>query len=275
MAGNLKHLSLILIGFYLINGAVGWRNLKPTDMYGKPCANGTLPEGAKLVNCDRATMSMVCSPEGNCICAPSNDYKMTEFDPEVRACLPVPTPEDDFRCQTDNQCRVSTYGKYSKCNRELGKCECHADEFPAESKDNICYVVRPEPLSRSMPSCQSNIDCATSQLGNLSRCNMHSLSCECYDTVSNGKNNVGIYGGICVYIRLLGDFCENNEQCRAGPHTYAECLEHSSYLPGEKTCQCPGGDVTRCDGKPNGADSLAFITISTLFLGFVAIKVIA
>lgn len=41
--------------------------------------NGTVPEGSKLVNCDRETKSLVCSSTGKCECAASD--KKTMYDP--------------------------------------------------------------------------------------------------------------------------------------------------------------------------------------------------
>ncbi len=95
-----------------------WRSVSHShltiDPYGKPCVNSTIPEGSKLVNCDRETKSLVCSSSGKCECARSKNNEPTMYDPEMKSCFLEPSINDDFRCGTDYQCQVSSYGLLSR-----------------------------------------------------------------------------------------------------------------------------------------------------------------
>ncbi|XP_021968281.1 uncharacterized protein LOC110863313 [Folsomia candida] len=267
------------VTFSIIATTTAWRSteLKQSDPYGKPCVNGTVPEGSKLVNCDRETKSLVCSSTGKCECAASD--KKTMYDPGMRSCFLVPYEEDDFRCTTDYQCYVSSYGKWSRCSLEQGKCECFAEGATTELKYNVCYTLKKSSSIMEYPSCQNNAECYASNLGNLTRCNMANLFCECYDTLTNGKNEVGYHAGRCVYSRRLGDFCESDAECRV-VHGGAYCGEHTSYLQKEKTCQCPDGNLNKCDSGTGGgsgfkaAERIWVVALTTIVLGVTATRVV-
>jgi len=270
-----KFLPLLLL--LVVTPTLAWRSaagLLQGSLYGRPCTNGTVTEGSKLVNCDREAKSLVCSSSGNCECAPSE--KATIYDEEMKNCVLVPYPEDDFRCTTNFQCHVSSYGRHSRCNNDLGKCECFEEGLKTELKSDVCYTLTSSKSSEAYPSCRFNDECTRSDLGNLTRCNMATLQCECYDTLTSGKRDAGFYQGRCVIRKLLGDFCESDAECKV-THGNAHCAPHTAYLTPEKTCQCPEGDPSKCeDGGSSGAgDGVWVIGIATILMGVVATRVVS
>jgi hypothetical protein len=205
-------------------------------------------EGFVLCSSDKNS-NLYCSSKGICECPSSPVYSQVIYDEELSSCVPVPGPEDDFRCQSDSQCKASGYGRYSKCNRDDGRCSCYHPTHKVSLVNNICYTMDASRrmADESFPECSDGRICQMSSLGNLTRCNEAEGRCECYDTVSNGKNDVGFYEGRCYVKKKLGEFCSTVEECRVGYHKNAVCVGSPAYLPGEKVCSCPNGEES-CDG---------------------------
>jgi len=268
---------LILVLTVLLPSIQASRPLHP-DLYGKPCTKDSYNE-PDLAHCD-LDKNMYCSEKGICECIVGERGRV--FSHFQKACIEVASKENDFACDKDIQCKLSSFGKYSRCNMDYDKCECHDGNENTVLVDNVCFIQSPpQPLerARSFQGCSSDDVCKSSSLGRLSRCNMATSQCECYDTVSNGKNEAVDYNGRCVIKKMLEQFCTEHDECRAGYHKNAVCDSHPSYLPIEKVCFCP--EDKNCDGDGSGAhssrvesQSLIMIGFTTVIMGLLATKVV-
>lgn len=245
------------------------------DLYGKPCTKDPSPDEPNLVQCD-LNHNMYCSEKQICECIIGERSRVFAY--YDKKCIEVASPENGYACTKDIECRLSTYGKYSHCNMDMDKCECHDPNEKTVLMDNVCYVTKPAANTRfargssGLQGCSSNGDCQRSRLGELSRCNEATNTCECYDTRSNGKQDVAMYNGRCVVKKKLGEFCTDDDQCKAGHHKHAKCDVHPSFLPNERVCVCPSG--SQCDDGsgaiPIHQQSFFVIAFSTVLMGVVA-----
>lgn len=252
------------------------------DNFGKPCSKNDYPEGS-LVHCD-LNHNMYCSEKGVCDCIVGERGRVfVHYD---KTCIEVASQENDFACNDDVQCKLSSFGKYSRCNRDFDKCVCHDDDSEAVNVDNVCYIkMSPRALrsTNGLQGCTDDGDCQRSSLGIHSRCNKagNVHSCECYDW-SDKNPEVTLYNGTCVYKKKMGEFCSNDNECRAGYHKHAVCGPHPAYLPKERICQCPQGrSCDRDDGSGGFSNirghpsSVLMIGVTTLVMGILATKVLS
>lgn len=246
------------------------------DEYGKPCT--TNPSDSSATHCS-LDKNMACSDKGICECIVGERGRI--FSHQNKNCIEIGSPENKYACKEDIQCTMSTYGRYSHCNKDFGECQCFDANSETELKGNICYIKNPSLTGRGLrglQGCQSNGDCQGSSLGNLSRCNQVSNTCECYDTKSGGKLDTTLYEGKCVFPKQLGGYCDDDVECKAGHHQNAVCANHPSYLPQEKICQCPVGG-RGCDGSgaisnyKSESKSIFAIGLTTAIMGILATKV--
>ncbi|CAL8127389.1 unnamed protein product [Orchesella dallaii] len=246
------------------------------NLYGKPCSKSYEPG---LAHCD-LNKNMYCSDKGICECIVGENGRV--FSHHEKSCIEVSSTVNGFDCDTDIQCKLSSYGKYSRCNMDIDKCECHDGDQSTALVDGVCYIQNPAQRlekARGFQGCSSNDVCKSSSLGSLSRCNMATAQCECYDTLSNGKNEAVEYNGRCVIKKMLKQFCTEDDECRAGYHKNAVCGPHPSFLPVEKVCFCP--EDQSCDDDDSGAhsyraesQSLIMIGFTTVIMGLLATKVV-
>lgn len=247
------------------------------DLYGKPCNNDS---DSTLAHCD-LNKNMYCSNKGVCECIVGERGRI--FSHKHKTCIEVGSPENNFACTEDSQCTLSSYGRYSRCNRDYDRCECHDEKEKTTLVENVCYIQSPPQSlgsSRGIRGCESNGDCQGSNLGKLSRCNLNDHSCECYDTYSSGKLNTALYHGRCVYKKMLMEYCKEDDECRAGYHHNAVCTTHEAFLPAERVCQCPSH--ARCDGNSAGLNknkvetkSIFMIGLTTIVMGVLSTKVLS
>ncbi|ODN02933.1 hypothetical protein Ocin01_03770 [Orchesella cincta] len=251
------------------------RPLHP-DLYGKPCTNDSYNE-PDLAHCN-LDRNMYCSEKGICECIIGERGRV--FSHYEKKCIEVASPENNFACDKDVQCKLSSYGKYSRCNFDYDRCECHDGDEHTTLVDNVCFIQSPPQRLRSargFQGCSSDEECKSSSLGKLSRCNRATSQCECYDTLSGGKQEAVEYNGRCLYQKILGEFCSEDDECRAGYHKNAVCESHPSYLPKEKICQCLKSQS--CDGSGAHSSrvesqSLMMIGFTTVIMGLLATKVV-
>jgi len=281
---------LLLILLSLLDFSHGFIGDKswPRNYLGHSCTNESLP--TKIPSQDRhsflRTLSTInCPPETNLICSSRGICECPSLDlvyvHDSLSCLPVASPENGFSCISLHQCQSSSLGRHSTCNSNTGTCDCHLwiDKKEVQSAsvqliDGVCYLSvlnRLEEAGRSIninsntlklewgSICESNSQCTGSPMGSLSRCNLAERKCECYDTKTNGKNEVGLYGGKCWIKRVLGEFCEADEECKFGWHSNAVCVDGDAYVR-SKICSCPSEAEGGCSGDvgSGGGDGINY-----------------
>lgn len=127
-------------------------------------------------------------------------------------------------CKFNKQCSAVTENSW--CDN--GRCEC-LDETHVRSEDERkCLKIAQKGLDSV---CDEDAQCAKSELGPLSRCNLDKKWCEC----SNNIMPVVYFKGQCFFHRQLGTSCQTNAECQAGSNYLAECSIGR--------CRCQNGTV--------------------------------
>lgn len=183
-------------------------------------------------------------------------------------------------CDNDDECDVSIQG-HTVCQgvqqegnlpvvppNATKECKCAQDYIPDDGTHvdgknaRLCLPVGKE----EGKGCRIDAQCRAG-IGELSRC--FSGACQCADVIA-WKGEAVFYQGKCFIKLAVGDECQNDDQCKAGVHSNAECVRHESYLEYDKVCQCAPGKS--CDGK-DGAGSL-IMSVNLILAAIVATRVI-
>jgi len=175
-------------------------------------------------------------------------------------------------CNEEYQCIEAGHGQASYCDARTVKCACRPGYVFDDGFKCVPHGTSHEPDPESpQRACGADEQCQA-YYGQLTICNTGKV-CECFDTISSGKNKVVFYNQKCVIAKMNGQLCTKDQECQAGHHRDSFCAPEDDDLNGPRTCKCRAG--LNCDFHSGaGFKSMLMVTISTIFLGLVATKVI-
>ncbi|CAG7834503.1 unnamed protein product [Allacma fusca] len=146
------------------------------------------------------------------------------------------------------------------------RCNCAYDHVFLNNTSSAKDECAPRGTSESS-ECKSDIQCQAG-LGNLSRC--FGRKCQCADVYN--KFTVIFFKNYCYRKLNLNDVCTSDIECQAGISDDAVCVFHESYLPNEKTCQCPEGKT--CEKRSGDGAAGLLVSVTLVLLGAVATRVV-
>ncbi|CAL8093521.1 unnamed protein product [Orchesella dallaii] len=123
-----------------------------------------------------------------------------------------------------------------------GKCVC---------KEGYVYLRHTESCSvipkLDQEICKYDIQCHERNWGKISRCSKVSMRCECYDYLSNGRQDTGLVEGVCYIKKSVGAPCNTSDECHGHIRGETYCKPGDRYSAGGIHCTIINGEI-QCSG---------------------------
>ena len=163
-------------------------------------------------------------------------------------------------CAADFECKAGI-GEESLCSfssHGSRKCQCAQGFVPSENYSKCVKIWNGDQEFK----CTTDDQCQHSRLGNLSKCEKHSLAeegeCICWDSSNGGEEDQVVWyiqTQKCYRKKYLDSPCQEHEECQASIHRNSECV-HPPHIPGSSKIQAGLSKTCQCKGKacyPNGS----------------------